>query len=246
MGRFEPMHTVPPRRLAAIFLPALAVLGVIAMLAVAGVVNVRALTEDVTAMARLRPWAGLLSNLGILLWWTAAAICFFGAAMVRRSGEPGAFAFLLSSGALSTYLTLDDLLQVHERLAPRYAGVAEEHVLAAIAIAAAAHVFAFRRLILRTDYRLLGLALALLGAAALMDSIFHSWLRTLGQWEFFIEDGAKWLGIVSWCAYHTSASAYLVRAAAAQPASRAPVPVVRWTPGEPAPQRTSARRRVGG
>ena len=85
----------------------------------------------------------------------------------------------------------------------------------------------------------------MLGASVAMDTIFHTWLRPLGQWEFFLEDGAKWLGIVSWAAYYTSTSLQLV-GAAAPAVTRPRAPVIEWKPGGFAGERDAARRRVRG
>jgi len=237
------VHILSPRWLAAVFVPAAGLLVLIAIGGATGYLNFRSLMADATTLGGLHPFSGAMSNLGVLLWWTAASICLFSAAIVRGRGDAGAFGFLLSAGALTAYVALDDLFRIHETVAPRYARIPEEAIYAALGLAAGLHLVVYRRLIRGTDYRLLAAALVLLAASTVMDTIFNPWLRTLGHWEFFLEDGAKWLGIVSWCAYYTSASLQLV-GAAVPAAARTPAPAIEWKPGEIEGERDAARRRV--
>ncbi|WP_351077831.1 hypothetical protein, partial [Shewanella sp. CAL98-MNA-CIBAN-0140] len=49
--------------------------------------------------------------------------------------------------------------------------------------------------------------LVFLGFSVVIDAILPPELwRLLGHWEYFIEDGAKWLGIVAWCSYFVNTS----------------------------------------
>jgi hypothetical protein len=165
-------------------------------------VRVEVMTRDVTAIAKIHPLSGILSNLGILLWCASASICAF-AAMTLRDVEPrDTFWFLLSSALLSAYLLFDDFFLFHEHLAPRYLGLGEEVVLAALGIAVSAYLIAFRRMIRRTNFGVLLVALGFLSTSVALDTILGPWLRRLGQWEFLFEDGSKWLGIAGWCSYY--------------------------------------------
>lgn len=238
------MHMLSPRWLAAIFVPAAGLLVLIAIGGATGYLDFRSLMADATAVGELHPFTGAMSNLGVLLWWTAATVSLFAAAVVGRRDETGASRFLLSAGLLSVCLAVDDLFLIHETL-DRGWGIPEEVVFAALGLAVGLHLFVFRRLIRHTSYGLLIVALVMLGASVAMDTIFHPWVRPLGHWEFFLEDGAKWLGIVSWCAYYTSASLQLVGAAV--PASaRTRAPVIEWKPAGIEGERDAARRRVRG
>jgi hypothetical protein len=185
----------------------------LAAMAVAGVlfqVDMDVMTRDVTATANVHPLTGILSNLGILLWCAAASICAF-AAVTLRNVKPGeAFRFLLCSALLSAYLLLDDFFLFHDELAPRYLGVDEKLVYAALGIAVSAYLIAFWRVILQTHFAVLLLALGFLGSAVVMDALLEPWLRRLGHWEYFVEDGAKWLGIAAWCSYYVRTSYQLV------------------------------------
>jgi hypothetical protein len=192
------------------FVPSLCMLAAMAVAGVLFQVDMDVMTRDVTATANVHPLTGILSNLGILLWCAAASICAF-AAVTLRNVKPGeAFRFLLCSALLSAYLLLDDFFLFHDELAPRYLGVDEKLVYAALGIAVCAYLIAFRRLILRTHFAVLVLAVGFLGIAVVMDALLEPWLRRLGHWEYFFEDGAKWLGIAAWCSYYVRTSHQLV------------------------------------
>jgi hypothetical protein len=77
----------------------------------------------------------------------------------------------------------------------------EKIVYAVLGVTVTIYLVAFRRVILRTDYVFLLLALVFLSSSVVID-IFQRWMWRLGQWEFFFEDGGKWLGIACWCSYY--------------------------------------------
>lgn len=163
-------------------------------------IEVRILTQDATALAKVHPLAGVLSSLGILVWWTSASLWLFCAAVHRREGEQRLARFCLSSALLSGYLALDDLFQIHESLAPVYLGIPEGAVYGLLGLAVAAYLLSFRdQLLNRRGLLLLG-ALGLLAASVGVDGL-ERWLWRLGHWTYLLEDGLKWMGIVSWCAF---------------------------------------------
>ena len=204
------MKTVSPRQLLITFIPSISFLVVMAVVSVLFQVSMPAMTGDVTALAKIHPLSGILSNLGVLLWCAAASICVF-AAMVLRNVEPReTFWFLFSSALLSAYLLFDDFFLFHEELAFRYLGLNQKVVYAALGIAVCAYIIAFRRVLLRTKFGVLLLALGFLAASVVMDAILEPWLLRLGHWEYFFEDGAKWLGIASWCSYYVHTSYQLL------------------------------------
>ena len=215
------------KRMAAVLLPGLLVLALIATVSLTRGVPVPTMTRDMAALGHLHPLAGVLSNLGILLWAATAAICLFVALSERgRLSTPVAH-WLLFAGLLSLWLALDDCFQIHEELSPRYLHVRERYVYLGLALAMAAYLWASRAVILRSRWSLLGLAFVFLGTSALLDTLLGAWAQQIGDWEFFYEDGSKWLGIVCWNAYHVQACA---RRAALDAALRegAPIEHLAW------------------
>ncbi len=200
------MKTTSVKQLLIIFLPVIAILVAIAVVSVLYQVPIPLFTRDISAIAGIHPLSGVLSNLGILLWCVAGSTCGF-AAMILRSVEPrGSFIYLLSSAFLSAYLMLDDFFLFHEVLAKRYLGLDEKVIFVFLGIAVFAYLVSFRKIILQTNVIVLLLALVFLSVSVAADAIFEPWLSWLGQWEYFIEDGAKWLGIVFWCSYYVETS----------------------------------------
>lgn len=187
----------------AIYTVAALVLIAIALLAVLFDVKISSFTSDVTAIAGLHPLSGMLSNLGIYFWCISATTSFFSAALLYATNQREHLSFLFSSALLSAYLMLDDAFLFHEDIAERIFGLNEKAVFVVLGLAVLAYLFRFNRVILQTNYLHLLAAFVFLSSSVTVDSILEPWVENLGDWEFLIEDGAKWLGIVSWCVYHT-------------------------------------------
>ena len=199
------MPSTDSKRIAAVLLPALLVLALIAVVSLTRGVPVPTMTRDIAALGHLHPLAGVLSNLGILLWAATAAICLFVAITERGRLSAPVARCLLVAGLLSAWLMLDDCFQIHEDLSPNYLHVRERYVYLSLALAVAAHLWTSRAVILRTRWSLLALAFVFLGTSAMLDTLLLRWVQRIGEWEFFYEDGSKWLGIVCWNAYHVGA-----------------------------------------
>jgi hypothetical protein len=168
-------------------------------------IEVKVMTQDLAAQARLHPLAGFLSSMGVLLWWTSASIWLFCAGL-RLPGSAARAAplhqrFCLSSAGLSAYLALDDLFQIHESLAPDYLGVPEGAVYGLLGLSVMAYLVSFRSLLLNRRGLILLVSLALLAASVVVDSVLEPWLWRLGHWTYLVEDGLKWMGIAAWCAF---------------------------------------------
>jgi len=203
------MKTVSAWQLLITFIPSLSILVAMVVVSAFFQVSITTMTRDVTAIANIHPLSGILSSLGILLWCAAASICFFAAVTLRNVKPRDTFWFLLSSALLSTYFLFDDFFQFHEALASRYLGLNEKVVYAALGIALSVYLVVFRRVILRTNFGVLLLALGFLATSVVIDAILEPWLWRLGHWEYFFEDGAKWLGIAGWCSYYVHTSRQL-------------------------------------
>jgi hypothetical protein len=162
--------------------------------------------RDPTVLGKIHPLSGILSNLGILLWWSTASICLFTATFLLHLKQSKKFWFLLSSGLLSVWLAFDDLFLFHEA-ADFYFGLTQGILIKSLSIVVLAYLIKFRNLILRTNFFILLLALAFLSTSVVIDHFQESrLLYLLGEWRIFLEDGTKWLGIASWCGYFTHTS----------------------------------------
>ena len=203
----ELMKSISVKQLLITFVPSILVLLIMVVAYVYFQVSMSRMTRDIAAIANIHPLSGFLSNLGILLWCATASICGFTAYILRNVKPRETFWFVLSSSLLSTYLLLDDFFMFHDEigLAPQYLGLSQEFVFAALGIATAAYLISFRRIILRTNFGALLLALVFLSTSVAIDAIMSLFWQT-SQWSLFFENGAKWLGIASWCSYYVQTS----------------------------------------
>lgn len=177
------------------------------------------------------PWyVGMISTLGCFVWAAAAAICFFGWAMLRHYPDERRFSLLLlCSGILTIHLMLDDVFMFHESVYGYYFGITENMVYVTYALAAIAGVIAFRKTVLKTEYMLLLLALGFMAMKLVVEvtdehaeRIFGHWAlyfdpeNLFGPWRIMVEDGLKLFGIVSWLAYFSRATFNEIKHAAAR------------------------------
>jgi hypothetical protein len=160
------------------------------------------LVRDASQVAKFPFYIGLVSHLGMLLWSAAASISLFSAAVAR---DRGLARFLLAGGLLTAWLGLDDLFTLHESAFPDYLGISEKTVLGAEILFAAAVLLGFVRVIVRTDFLILGLALAFFASSEIFDQGF------LNQGlNYLLDDGLKLFGLVSWTTYFVRTSAQAV------------------------------------
>lgn len=214
------MRRVSARQLVVTFVPAVLILAAILVMRARYGITTSAMTEDITWTAGVYPLTGFLSNFGVLLWCATASICAFAAAVLPTTEPRRVFGFLLSSALLSAYLCFDDLFLIHDDLVERYLGLSETAVFVALGIALVAYFTAFRKQIWRTDFSLLLLALGFFAISLTVDELVIE-LFPSGHGIHFLEDGTKWLGIVSWCSYFVRTSYQLVIGPRLHPASRA-------------------------
>lgn len=159
--------------------------------------SVGLLTRDVASIAQVHPLVGALSNVGMILWASAAAICVFSAGVVRGGEGHGEAWFLFSSGGISFVVLLDDMFLIHEDLAGRYLGMGQVQILGAYGTIILAYLIVFRQRILGTSYPLLLLSILFFVVSVALDQVgFH-----LGNWHLLWEDGAKFVGQFLWLGY---------------------------------------------
>lgn len=170
------------------------------------VIPVTHLTRDPLAIMQQPFYLGIISNLGILLWCSAAAICFFTFAVLRKDVEQRIpKSFLLFSGLVTSVLLFDDFFLLHEDFFPNYLFMPEKIVYLGYGIMLSLYLICFRKVILKTEFIPLLLAIGWFGFSVLVDSgkiPLPSSIRG-GEGEFLLEDGSKLLGIVSWFVYYT-------------------------------------------
>ena len=173
-------------------------------------------TSDPSATVGEPSYIGLVSNVGILLWSGAAALCFFAFAMLRRRipNEKKLSSFLLFSGLLTTLLLLDDLFLLHSNVHGSL-DVPNWLILAGYMAIGFLYLIRFAATIRETEYVPLIFALGFFGLSAVVDA-------TPGNYsgQQLAEEGAKLLGIVSWAVYLVRVSLYAADRAYGRPTWR--------------------------
>jgi len=167
------------------------------------------LTRDHAAIYHTPIYIGLLSQLGIMLWSATIGVCFLAAAILSHIKQcRQAYWFLLGSGLLCLWLTLDDALLFHEDLFPYYLHIPQFLVYIGYAVIFSSYLLYFRQSILMTDYLLLLLSVFLLGSSVILDQFFP-----FSNLETFVEDSLKFMGIIFWLAYFTHTAIRIIREA---------------------------------
>ena len=159
-------------------------------------------TRDPSALMGVPFYIGLLSNLGILLWCSSAAICLFSFMVFRGVVKNTEVAlFFLFSGILTIILLFDDFFLIHESVFPNYLNIPEKLFYAGYVPTLLTYLVRFRKIILKTEFLLLLLALTFFGLSIFTDLFQQTFDILKPNLVDLIEDGSKFLGIVSWCAY---------------------------------------------
>ena len=167
-------------------------------------------TRDPVAVMRAPFYTGLLSNLGILLWCATAAITLFGAAVLDKRGQRREWVlFLRWSGLVTTVLLFDDLFLFHERVFPEFLNIREGYVLLCYGLLMLVYLGIFHREILQTEFLALVLAGGFFAGSILVDRLPENWM----PWHHLVEDGSKFLGIVTWFLYFSRTTTSLIRRA---------------------------------
>lgn len=139
------------------------------------------LMDDPASYAKLEWYTGMLSNVVVLLWCAAAAVCGFAGYLLPRNrdsdlGRLGQFVALLA--VFSLWMTLDDMLLLHEQISRHLAGREYQHhaegvLFVLYGVVLAGFFWRFRATIARTDFAFLIGAVVCLLASAAIDVAFQ-------------------------------------------------------------------------
>jgi hypothetical protein len=150
---------------------------------------------------------GFFSNLCVLLWCSAASVCFFASmVLMQRNADWQENLFMVSAGLLTSLLLFDDLFQAHYAIYPTILGIDEKYVFAFYANFVIIYLSFFRKLIVRNGCSLMLLSLTLFTISIIVDMLQWVPFRGVGVLHLIVEDGAKLIGISTWTAFHFRAA----------------------------------------
>lgn len=166
-------------------------------------VEPRLLFMDVIAAAQAAGYCckvywGFLSNLGVVVWCLTAAVGLFSGLTLWATGRASRTAVALGlAGALSLVIALDDLLMLHESVLPGF-GMSQTVLLLFYATLGGGYALVQWRTLLPPEGAFLLLAFAFFGLSLGTDVLVHS----IDTRVVAVEDGLKFVGIVSWAVFH--------------------------------------------
>ena len=164
------------------------------------------LFRDVSVVADAPRFAGIYSQIGLLLWALGLGALFL-ATGLSRGGSP----FLIGSLLLTFILMVDDTFLLHERAGEAFGGSMEKLVFVGYGIALLVYLVKFLPVISGSAYVLLGLALFCFGISMGVDLVPQFALYIGRQGTFLLEDGAKLTGILFWTTYQFANSYTYIR-----------------------------------
>ena len=148
---------------------------------------------------------GAVSNLGLMLWASTAAVALFGALLCVATDRPRAAIFSLHGFVLSAVLAVDDAYLLHEIVAPKI-GIPQVVFLGLIGLTAMSYFILQRRFLLRSGRWVLAISLMGFAISLGIDQVYHS----IEPFWVVAEDGPKFVGIVAWFLFHLRAQLALI------------------------------------
>lgn len=191
--------------LAVIFIPGILFLTLLGLVANMNDIKFGFLSQDPVQILNAKPYIGIISYTGIILWCAAAAILLYSSKIYRIKGahDKGG-SFLFWGGTLTSVLLIDDLFMFHDNIMPVYFNIDDKVFFAFYFLAVIAMAYFFFDRILKSDYILLVLSFVLLGSSGFIDVFVKFGLNV--PHSSVLEDGTKFLGIVAWFSYFTRES----------------------------------------
>jgi hypothetical protein len=181
-------------------LPALIVYVLALLLSAAAGIRTQLVIRDLAQSCDTALGVGFLSNVGYLLWISAAAIALFGALSGVVDVRGRVRQLLLCGGGFSLLLCLDDMFLLHDRY------IGSSFLYSLYAIFALLILFRFRAQVQALGGGSFLLAVVLLGLSVIIDQLQEVIPVDYSTLQLF-EEGAKFLGIATWLAFWWQATA---------------------------------------
>jgi len=134
---------------------------------------------------------GFLSNIGVWMWVSTAAITFFGALAIGPGRKDGLRELFVLLGGLSLFLAVDDFFMIHDRY------ISQRYIFPVYAVVAVAILLRHFNRIVQTD----GFAFLLAGSFLAL-SIATDFFQGMIPWRYahtqVLEEGFKFVGAATW------------------------------------------------
>ena len=158
----------------------------------------RAIYRDPVAALHSDFSIGLLSQVGGLMWISAASVFLFSGLALKGLGLlPREVEFLISCGILTLMLGLDDVFLFHEQVWHAITGLKENYLFAIYGLVIIGFGVRNFRTVLNTEILLVGLSAFFIALSFGIDMQE----KNLGINFLVVEDIYKMIGIVSWLVY---------------------------------------------
>jgi hypothetical protein len=188
-----------------IYIPGILFIGLMALYSFLNDFHFNDLSEDAIQTLNAPKYSGLVARVDVVLMCAIAAILLFASRLLSVMQKPGEVkGFLLYGGLLSLLLMLDDFFMLHDWVFREIIPLPENLIFAFYAISGVLFLFYYRKLILKTDYVILLIGFGLLGVSVIVDALIV--VGFYWKYSAVLEDGAKFLGMVSWFSYFLKTS----------------------------------------
>lgn len=159
---------------------------------------------DPAFIADTHPFTGILSNIGVLVWFSGAIICLYTWLLLREILSVKEKQFYLISGLFTLFLLVDDFFMLHDYIFYSFKEfkITEPITYMVYAFGTILYLVQFKKLIIQKDVTILCIAVVFLGASVGVDSFIES-----SNIKHFIEDALKFIGICLW-SYFFALSSY--------------------------------------
>jgi hypothetical protein len=166
-------------------------------------------TRDITAIADIPFYAGLISQLGGILWSASAAVCLLTTFVLRlQKQNVPAGRFLFQAGMITLALLLDDVYLFHDSVFTEYLHIRQRYVYLIYIVMVVSFLVLNRQVILASEYWILGVSFLLFGVSLFFDNMHlyehepFTAILTKSR-STILEDAPKLAGIATWLLYFT-------------------------------------------
>ncbi len=163
--------------------------------------SLREILRDPAQQSGESSFLGFLSNIGVWLWVSSVAICFFGAIAGNPTNKDGQKELLIFLGLLSLILAIDDFFLLHERY------VYSKGIFLFYAVCGITLLVRYFKTIMEIDAFSFLLAGFLLAASVVIDLKQRKIPMDYAHVQV-IEEGCKFVGSAIWLYFCARVAAY--------------------------------------